>query len=413
MRLSPSNIYLGVSAVTGLAFVLTATTSGVYAIREAGLDPLQLVLMGTVLEGAYLLSELPTGILADSYSRRWSVIIGMLFTAGGFALWGAIPVFESILIANVIWAIGEAFVSGAWEAWITDEVGESAAAPLYLRAKQLRMAFALVGLPLAIVLALVSLHLPFLVSASIYLAIAIFLIAAVKESFIPTRAPGAGFISVLKKTVGETAKAFRGRRLLLLLLVAAMLFGAASEGFDRLGVATWLQKLTLPELFGLDPIAWFAVFSAGGIIIGLGVTEILKRRVDVGSERGITIALILVTSALAVAMAVFGPSELFWLSLIAMWTAHAMRNAYDPLFLVWINRDLDPQICATVISAFGQGDAIGQVSMGPIIGWIGVARSLSTAIVTSAAFLIPSIGIFAMASRRQRDQTIDGPDKSP
>ena len=192
-----------------------------------------------------------------------------------------------------------------------------------------------------------------------------------------------------------------------------MLFGAASEGFDRLGVAIWLQKLTLPELFGLDPIAWFAVFSAGGIIIGLGVTEILKRRVDVGSERGIAIALILVTSALAVAMAVFGLSELFWLSLIAMWTAHAMRNAYDPLFLVWINRGLDPQIRATVISAFGQGDAIGQVSMGPIIGWIGVARSLSTAIVTSAAFLIPSIGIFAMASRRQRDQTIDGPDKSP
>jgi|GEM_PF-2094742 hypothetical protein len=40
MRLSPSNIYLGVSAVTGLAFVRMATTSGVYAIREAGLDPL-------------------------------------------------------------------------------------------------------------------------------------------------------------------------------------------------------------------------------------------------------------------------------------------------------------------------------------------------------------------------------------
>ena len=44
-----------------------ATTSGVYAIREVGLDPLQLVLMGTVLEGAYLLFELPTGVLADGY----------------------------------------------------------------------------------------------------------------------------------------------------------------------------------------------------------------------------------------------------------------------------------------------------------------------------------------------------------
>ena len=113
------------------------------------------------------------------------------------------------------------------------------------------------------------------------------------------------------------------------------------------------------------------------------------------SERGIAIALILVTAALAVAMAVFGLSELFWLSLVAMWVARSMRNAYDPLFLAWINRELDPQIRATAISAFGQGDAVGQVSMGPIIGWIGVARSLSAAIVTSAAFLLPSIGIFA------------------
>ena len=67
MRISPSAIFLSVSAVRSLAFTLMATTSGVYAIREVGLDPLQLVLMGTVLEGAYLLFELPTGVLADGY----------------------------------------------------------------------------------------------------------------------------------------------------------------------------------------------------------------------------------------------------------------------------------------------------------------------------------------------------------
>ena len=407
MRISPSAIFLSVSAVRSLAFTLMATTSGVYAIREVGLDPLQLVLMGTVLEGAYLLFELPTGVLADGYSRRWSVIIGAFLGGGGFILWGAVPVFEMILVANVIWALAEAFTSGAWEAWITDEVGEAAAAPLYLRASQVRLVAGLIGLPLAIFFALMSLQLPFIIAGSILIAVGIFLVFAMGESFQPARGAGSGVLSVLRRTTRETVRAFTGRRLLLLLLVTAMLFGAASEGFDRLGVAIWLQQLTLPELAGLDPIAWFAVFGAGGTLIGLGVMEILRRRVDVVSERGIAIALIMVTAVLAVAMAVFGLSELFWLSLVAMWVARSMRTAYAPLFLAWINRELDPQIRATVISAFGQGDAVGQVSMGPIIGWIGVARSLSAAIVTSAAFLVPSIGIFAGTLARRGDGTED------
>jgi hypothetical protein len=340
------------------------------------------------------------------------VIIGTFLAGGGFILWGAVPVFEMILLANVIWALGEAFTSGAWEAWVTDEVGESAAAPLYLRASQMRLGARLIALPIAIVFALMSLSLPFIISGSIYIALGLFLIVAMKESFQPARTRGMGVMSVLRKTTGTTVRAFAGRRLLLLLLVTAMLFGAASEGFDRLGVAIWLQQLTLPELAGLDPIAWFAVFGAGGTLLGLGVTEILKRRVDVASERGIAIALILVTAMLAIAMAVFGLSELFWLSLIAMWVARSMRNAYDPLFLAWINRELDPQIRATVISAFGQGDAVGQVSMGPIIGWVGVARSLSAAIVTSAAFLVPSIGIFAGTLGRHADASEKAADRT-
>ena len=51
MRISPPTIFLSVSAVKSLASTLMATTSGVYAIWEVELDPLQLVLMGTVLKG--------------------------------------------------------------------------------------------------------------------------------------------------------------------------------------------------------------------------------------------------------------------------------------------------------------------------------------------------------------------------
>jgi hypothetical protein len=45
-------------------------------VAAPGLNPLQLVLVGTVLEATAFLAEIPTGVLADVYSRRWSVIVG-------------------------------------------------------------------------------------------------------------------------------------------------------------------------------------------------------------------------------------------------------------------------------------------------------------------------------------------------
>jgi hypothetical protein len=55
--------------------MLYATIASVYRIQNVGLNPLQLVLVGTALERPVLNFELPTGVLADTYGRR-SVIVG-------------------------------------------------------------------------------------------------------------------------------------------------------------------------------------------------------------------------------------------------------------------------------------------------------------------------------------------------
>ncbi len=412
MRLSPTALYLSGAAALGLAFSLLATTSGVYAIREVGLNPLQLVLVGTAVEATVFFFEIPTGVIADAYSRRLSVIIGMFLTAGAFILWGAIPRFETILLANVIWGFGHTFTSGAWEAWLTDEVGEDAAPKIFLKATQLRLVFSLIGLPIAIVFALISLGLPFVIAGAIYGAFGLLLIVAMHETPRGQIGERLGALAALASTAKDAGMAFRGRLLLVLMLVTAMIYGAASEGFDRLGVAIWLQKLTLPDLAGLDPIAWFAVFAAGGIVLGLAVTEIVKRRTDLTSGTGTVRALIPVTLVLAGAMAVFGLSEAFWLSLTAVWVVRAMRAAHDPLTLSWVNRGLDPRTRATVLSVFGQGDAIGQVAIGPAIGWVGLVRSVSTAIVASAALLGPAIGIYAVSARHQSEESAIAPDEA-
>src|SRR5579884_2063679 len=95
------SVYLIVEAVFSVAVALYGTISTVYRVEAAGLNPLQLVLVGTVLEAAYLIASVPTGALADAFSRRLSIVVGMALYGLGLMLEGAVPRFGVILLAQV------------------------------------------------------------------------------------------------------------------------------------------------------------------------------------------------------------------------------------------------------------------------------------------------------------------------
>ena len=60
-----------------------------------------------------------SGIVADLYSRRLSVIIGGVLIGVCYILTGSIPLYAAALVAAGIEAIGDTFFSGALDAWIT------------------------------------------------------------------------------------------------------------------------------------------------------------------------------------------------------------------------------------------------------------------------------------------------------
>src|SRR5207249_1032528 len=97
---------------------------------------------------------------ADTLGRRRSIVIGLALLGVGFILEGAIPRFETILVATVIWGIGYTFKHGADVAWVADEIGEEAAGAAYLRASQVAQAGALLGIVGSVFLASVRLNLP-------------------------------------------------------------------------------------------------------------------------------------------------------------------------------------------------------------------------------------------------------------
>ena len=175
-KLSASTVYLTESFVFGFAFRGAFTTYVIYRVQVMGLDPLQLVLVGTISESVIFLFEIPTGIVADIYSRRLSTIIGFFLLGIGVLLEGIAPFFSIIVISQIVTGIGLTFTSGTYSAWITEEVGSDKVGQLFLRGGQLNSIGSLLGILPAIWISKVSLAYPFFIGGGILILLAFFML---------------------------------------------------------------------------------------------------------------------------------------------------------------------------------------------------------------------------------------------
>ena len=90
-KLSAYAVYLIHSGITSLSFSLIFTVNLVYQVETARLNPLQLVLVGTALECVAFVCQVPTGVLADIYSRHSAVMLGILLFGLAFVIEGSFP----------------------------------------------------------------------------------------------------------------------------------------------------------------------------------------------------------------------------------------------------------------------------------------------------------------------------------
>ena len=92
----------------------------VYLVETRGLTIGQVLLFDAVFFGSSLLSEVPTGVVADRYGRKTSMVSGSLVISVGFlvfALAGTLPI---LLSAYVLFGVGSALMSGADDAYLFD-----------------------------------------------------------------------------------------------------------------------------------------------------------------------------------------------------------------------------------------------------------------------------------------------------
>lgn len=395
--------FLVTEAALSFALAGTFTITGVYFVKEAGLDPLELILVGTVMEVTSFVFEIPTGVVADTYSRRASVVVAWLLQGVAFVVVGLSPAFAAILVGYAIWGLAHTFESGAYEAWITDEVGADAVGPVFLRGTRISYLGALGGIAVSVATAAwLGLGMAIVCGGVVLAAIGLASAAVMPERGF-RRAPREerrGWREI-GRTAADGTRLVKLQPVLALILAIAFFAGMSTESADRLWEAQFIREIGLPTLGSLQPVWWFGIFRGGELLLGLaGTTFLLRRFQGLGGARLVRTLLVLTALQLVTAVA-FGLAVGLPLALVSFWGYNLARSLTYPTYMTWLNQNIDDSsVRATVISFSGQADALGQTGGGPAVGAIGRAFGIRAALVVGAAVLAPALALYGRALRR-------------
>ena len=255
-RADPTRLYYALS-------FLQATAVGwvvfdLFLVRDLKLSPLELILMGTVMEATIFVFEIPTGVVADTYSRRLSLIVGFVGMGAAVVLVGASSTAGVVIALWGLWGLSYTFTSGAYEAWIADEVGAANVGSLFLRGQRIGFVGALVGLALGVAVGVWSLRAAVIVTGAIELSCGLVCIVAMPETGFRRRPRGEREHALREPctTAANGVRFVRGRTLVLLLVATELFAGFGAEAFDRLTEAHVIRDVGIPT--SINPVFAFA-----------------------------------------------------------------------------------------------------------------------------------------------------------
>lgn len=409
--LAPLVIYYGlVRGVRGFLLGVAFTTYGLYVVRGAALSPFQLVLVGTAVEVSTLLSEVPTGAIADVVSRRLSVVLHFVIVGLSFIVMGT-PTFPLVLLGSAISGVGWALGSGAEQAWLSDEIGEVDAGRAFVRGAQVREVGWLLGVPFGVLLSNVSLSVPLVAAGILLVTSGVLLACTMPERGFRPQPRTRGTWRSMGTTVLDGVRAVRGRPALLTFLVIAIAFGAYSEAFDRLSPYHLVTTVGLPALPGVGEAGWFGLIEAGGLALGIATTGVAARFARLEEPRALIATLAGTVTALMLLSVVFATTSLAAVAVAVLVLAQALRSVIEPLELVWVNRGLDPSTRATVLSMRGQADALGQTAGGLGLAFTAQRVSVRAALYAGVALLGVTLPLFGLV--RTQQGRLDAPRDEP
>jgi MFS transporter, DHA3 family, tetracycline resistance protein len=359
--------------------------TSVYLVVDADLSPSQLVLIGVGQGAIALVFEVPAGVVADTISRKWSLVVSHGLMGTAMIATGLLTDFGPLVATQMLWGLSWTFASGADVAWITDELDEPARISVVLmrwgRAQLTGAAAGMLGV--GALASLMQRNTAMVLAGATMLLLGLYVVFRFREQrFVPTstRRWSASW-SIL---VRGTALVRRSRIILVMFAATFLVNGAAGAG-GRLQPRR-LVDIGLPS----DPVAWFTGLGVLSLLVGAAALRVVERRIDGARTalRGYVIA----CAAGAVGFIVLaGAPEEASGSAAVLLVAGIAKPLTRTIGTIWVNRQTTGDVRATVHSFLAQAEYVGAIVCGLAIAVAARFAGLSLALVTCAALFAITI----------------------
>ncbi len=380
ITLGPATLYVWWSALWAAVMRGFGLAAMIYWVDTLGLGAFQLVVLGTALEGGVLLAEIPTGVVADTRSRKLSLVISHLVVGVGFVLTGLTTTYWILVVSQILWGVGWTFKSGADVAWITDELDNQVESDRTIaRAGQWAQIGSIAGIIVAGVVGALTGYTATIVlfgALQIMLGLAVATLFTENEFTHTQGATWAQALKILKQGVGLV----RSERIILGVFLTTILIDMGSEAIDRLSIKR-LDDLGFPS--SADPIVWLMLINVCAYALAAVFLKGVALRIEgEGSPRKLYASGILV-AVIGILLLISAPSLAFGAT-GAMLFRSVSWSVFPVVGAVWVNRRATKQIRATLQSFLGQAGSLGEATGGILLGVVAQRFNLPLAFTGSA-----------------------------
>lgn len=310
-----------------------------------------------------LIFEVPSGAFADKYGRKACIALTGFFTALGALIYSSMPNFYVFMLAEFLWALGVAFLSGADKALIYDTLKEER------NAKKAKYVFSryqvsgtigtIVSLPIGSLIAGMmilpypnNLAVPIMLTA-VPLFIAVFIALWLKE---PKRR---------KHTGNPLSISIKGIKY----LASHKPLKALALDYSLISTATflmiWLYQPLLKSA-SIDIGLWGFVAALFNIFAIVLLSNIKKMEKAFGTRR-ILFFSALIPGIMYLLMGIYRP---LWLVLLGIFLIVGMNQLRMPLFEHYMNAYIKSNNRATVLSSVSMISNAILVVLYPVLGFV-------------------------------------------
>jgi MFS family permease len=385
-------------------------------LLDAGLSNLEAFAANAFFTAGMVIFEVPTGVVADTWGRRTSYLLGTVTLAAStfvyYVLWQVEAQFVWWALVSMGLGLGFTFFSGATEAWLVDALsftGYTGDLEAVFGRGQMVGGVAMLGGSVAggVIAQATSLGVPFLLRVGVLLLMfAVAYRLMFDLGFTPER--GQSPLGAVRHTFTTSLDhGLKKPPVRWVMLAAPFTSGVGFYTFYA------LQPYLL-ELYG-DEEAYAVAGLAAAIVAGSQIAGgyLAPRIRGVFHKR--TSALILGTLASCAILVALGFTNAFLLALGLLVAWGLIFAAEMPIRQAYLNGMIPSQQRATVLSFDSLMGSTGGVVIQPVLGKSADVYSYATSYVIGAAFQVLAVP-FLLLSRRERspsDAMVGAPEPAP